>query len=256
MHVVFGHLGTLGQSDRIVGALETGHDGFDARAHRISQLARRAEVGPLPDRIIQYLNFNLVFGLGFGHLRLGKRVGGDHVAAAAVAMVAARFFDNAHVHHERHRRVAKRAAIDVTKRFSAAAPRSHHRFCSGRRFGKLCFFLQRQAEIEVVKIKRTNYFSVIANCRRFLNECWLHLVQRIRFAIHLNVVETRNLGADVGHFGLSIHDFGIDFQGVVIRFLHDESGRQQGFNHVVKINFGNGCNMLQISGSKPYFQFQ
>ena len=78
-------------------------------------------------------------------------------------MVPARFFHDAHVHHERKRRVAKRAAVDVAECFFTAAPWCDHRFCGGRRFRKQFFFLQRQAEIEVVKIDRTNYFSVIAN---------------------------------------------------------------------------------------------
>ena len=170
------------------------------------------------------------------------------MAMAVWPIVTARFLDDAHVHHERQRRVAKRAAIDVAKRFFAAAPRANHRFRGGRRFRKLFFFLQRQAEIEVVKIERGNCCSVISNHRRFLHKCGLHLVQRVGFAVQLDVVKSRDLGANVrlrGFAGLRINcRLGMDFQGVVVRFLNDEPGRQQGFYDIVKINFGCGCNVF------------
>ena len=33
-------------------------------------------------------------------------------------------------------------------------------------------------------------------------------------------------------------NFGIDFEGVIVRFFHDIAGREEGFYDVVKINFG------------------
>ena len=94
---------------------------------------------------------------------------------------------------------------------------------------------------------------------RFLNEHWRNLFQRVGFAIELNVVDASDFGANVRHFGpsgLRVLNLGIDFEGVFVRFFHDESGRQQGFDDVVKINFGGGCNVFQISGSKPHLEFK
>ena len=105
-HVLFRHLGTLGQPDRIVGALQAGQDGFYAGAERVGQLFCSVERGPLPDRVIQHLNLNFVFGLRFGDLGLGKRVRGNHLViiasiASIASIIAARFLHDAHVHYER-----------------------------------------------------------------------------------------------------------------------------------------------------------
>ena len=133
----------FGCTHRIVGALQPRHDALNRGTQRVGQLFCGAEGRSLAYRIVQHLDLDFVFGLGFRNLGFGKRVRGNHVVAAAVAgVISARFFDNAHVHNEWQHRVAEGAATDVSECFFAAAPRADHRFGGGRRLRKLFFFLE------------------------------------------------------------------------------------------------------------------